>query len=52
MRRFALSRLLLGQVADNWELVHLALIRFQQQDNPDNQGSQSDQHVEWRGQEN
>src|SRR6202142_3163285 len=38
--------LFLGQVADNRELVHQPLIGLDQQDDPEDERSQPDEHVE------
>lgn len=47
-----LPRLLLSQVANYGQLIHLTLIRFEQNNNPNNQCSQSNEHVQRRSQEN
>jgi len=39
-------RLLLGQIADHRQLVHLALIRLHEQDNPDYEAPKADQQVQ------
>ena len=48
----SLARLLLRKVADDGQLEHLALVRLQQQDDPDNQRSQCNQQVQRSGNQN
>src|SRR6266403_4344878 len=46
-RRLCGVSLLLSQIANYRQLEHLPLIRLDQKDDPDNERSQPDDHMEW-----